>query len=91
MSWQQNYGCMFPGSSCRTWIETDGSNLIWCSARRLSYHVLPSYLAGRSAGQAQSAKLLINTPCCILDGAGFTGHILGVLCPYVFTGWSAHD
>ena len=26
--------------------------------------MLPSYLAGRYAGQAQSAKLLINTPCC---------------------------
>ena len=25
MSRQWNYGCMFPGSLCRTWIETDGN------------------------------------------------------------------
>ena len=31
---------------------------------RVSFPVLPLYLASRYAGQAPSAKLLINTPCC---------------------------
>ena len=39
MSWQWNYGCMFPGSSCCTWIETNGSNL-FVVGLRLSYLVL---------------------------------------------------
>ena len=39
-----------------------GVILIWC---KLSYTVLPLYLASRDAGQASSAQLLINTPCCI--------------------------
>ena len=69
---------MFPGSSCHTWIETDGSNL-FVVGLRLSYLISPSYLAGRHAGQAQSAKLLINTPFCITDGAEpLTIYIAGV-------------
>ena len=36
---------------------------IW---QRVFCPVLPLYLASRYAGQAPSAKLLINTPCCIV-------------------------
>ena len=53
--------------------------LLWYVGLRLSYLVLPLYLASRHAGQAQSAKLLINTLFCITDGAEpLTIYIAGV-------------
>ena len=65
--------------------------LVWCKPR-LSYSVLPSYLAGWYAGQAQSAQLLINALCMSQMVQSHLQYSLwGVLPPYVFRGWSAGD
>ena len=42
-------GCMFPGSLCHTWIETDGSNL-FVVGLRTSYLVLINTLCGIADG-----------------------------------------
>ena len=79
MSRQWNYGCMFPGSLCCTWIETDGSKtcLLWCALTLLITItqwiavVLPplAFALGQQfyAGQAPSVTLLINTQFCVID------------------------